>query len=97
MTERAGAPVRSRSCSMSHVLDAAFGTAKLVMGFNIMSYRHILLTAAATSLALAACNQQQAAAPATGAPIARLPLAQAAPPPEVAAPPAEALPAAPPI
>ncbi|HEX2815706.1 MAG TPA: hypothetical protein VHN39_04910, partial [Phenylobacterium sp.] len=61
-----------------------------------MTYRHLLLTAAATSLMLAACNQQPAA-PATGAPIASLPLAEAAPPPEAAAPYADALPPAPPI
>nr|MEA2799432.1 hypothetical protein [Phenylobacterium sp.] len=61
-----------------------------------MSYRRLLLTAAATSLALAACNQKPAA-PVTGAPIASLPLAQAAPPPEVVAPAADQLPPAPPL
>ncbi|HEV7385348.1 MAG TPA: hypothetical protein VGN89_10755, partial [Phenylobacterium sp.] len=61
-----------------------------------MSYRRLLLTAAATSLALAACNQKPAA-PVTGAPIASLPLAEAAPPPEVVAPAADQLPPAPPL
>ena len=61
-----------------------------------MSYRLLLLTAAATSLALAACNQKPAG-PVTGAPIASLPLAEAAPPPETPAPYADALPPAPPI
>ena len=61
-----------------------------------MTYRRLLLTAAASSLALAACNQQPAA-PATGAPIASLPLAQSAPPPETAAPALNALPPAPPL
>jgi len=61
-----------------------------------MTYRRLLLTAAATSLALAACDQK-AAAPVTGAPIASLPLAQAVPPPETIAPDLNALPAAPPI
>ena len=67
---------------------------KLPKGLNAMSYRHILLTAAATSLALAACDQKSAG-PVTGAPIASLPLAQSAPPAEAAAPYAEALPPAP--
>jgi hypothetical protein len=61
-----------------------------------MTYRRLLLTAAATSLMLAACNQKPAG-PVTGAPIASLPLADAAPPPETAAPPASELPPAPPI
>jgi hypothetical protein len=61
-----------------------------------MTYRRLLLTAAATSLVLAACNQQPAG-PVSGAPIASLPLAEAAPPPEAAAPSASDLPPAPPI
>jgi hypothetical protein len=64
-----------------------------------MTQRLLLLTAAASVLALAACDraQQQAAAPATGAPIAALPLATAAPPPEQVAPYANQLPPAPPL
>ncbi|MFI4966681.1 MAG: hypothetical protein ACHP9T_15090, partial [Caulobacterales bacterium] len=69
---------------------------KLVTGLNVMSYRRLLLTAAATSLALAACNQKPAA-PVTGAPIASLPLAQGAPPPAVLAPTTAQLPGAAPI
>lgn len=61
-----------------------------------MTCRRLLLTAAATSLMLAACNPKPAG-PVTGAPIASLPLADAAPPPEVAAPAASDLPPAPPI
>ncbi|HEY2752598.1 hypothetical protein [Phenylobacterium sp.] len=61
-----------------------------------MSYRQVLLTAAAASLMLAACNGKPAG-PATGAPIASLPLAQSAPPPEVIAPDANQLPPAPPL
>ena len=65
----------------------------------MMTYRTLLLTAAATAvLGLAACDQK-AASPATGAPIASLPLAEAPPPADVAAPApyANALPAAAPI
>ena len=65
-------------------------------GLSIMSYRVLLLTAAATSLALAACNQKPAG-PVTGAPIASLPLAEATPPPAVIAPVADQLPPAPPL
>src|SRR6185437_7557493 len=61
-----------------------------------ISYRRLLLTAAAASLALAACDQKTAG-PVTGAPIASLPLAQTAPPPESVAPYADALPPAPPL
>jgi hypothetical protein len=90
------APFLRGSCSASHVPGAEIGTAKLLRGLLNMSYRRLLLTAAATSLMLAACNQQSAA-PVTGAPIASLPLAEAAPPPEVNAPSADELPPAPPI
>src|SRR5512143_2006041 len=72
------------------------GTVKLLMGLRIMSYRRLFLTAAATSLALAACDQKPAG-PVTGAPIASLPLAQTPPPVEPLAPYPEALPPAPPL
>ena len=66
-----------------------------------MRNRQFLLSAAAVAaLGLAGCNQhaeQTPAAPATGAPIASLPLAEGAPPPLVAAPGAAALPSAPPV
>lgn len=61
-----------------------------------MSKRRLLLTAAASALLLAACNQTPAG-PVSGAPIASLPLATAAPPPETPAPDASALPPAAPI
>jgi len=64
-----------------------------------MTQRILLLTAAAAGvLALAACDKaQQATQPTTGAPIAALPLATAAPPPEQVAPYANQLPPAPPL
>ena len=66
-----------------------------------MRNRQFLLSAAAiAALGLAACNQhaeQTPAAPATGAPIASLPLAEGAPPPLVPAPDVAALPSAPPV
>ena len=66
-----------------------------------MRNRQFLLSAAAiAALGLAACNQhaeQTPAAPATGAPIASLPLAEGAPPPLVPAPDVAGLPSAPPV
>ena len=63
-----------------------------------MRNRMFLLSAAVAALGLAACNphnDQSASAPASGAPIASLPLAEGAPPPLVTAPGFSALPAAP--
>src|SRR5436305_1651708 len=64
-----------------------------------MTQRTLLATAAAAALlALSACDRPvQQAPPATGAPIASLPLAQAPPPAEQVAPPVTALPPAPPL
>ncbi len=65
-----------------------------------MRNRPFLLTMAVSGLALAACNPQSdqtPAAPATGAPIASLPLAEGAPPPLIAAPALSALPSAAPV
>jgi hypothetical protein len=80
-------------------LGAGLGTAELLKGFNqAMTQRTLLLSAAAVAvLALAACDKAQQQAPATGAPIAALPLAQAAPPPEQVAPYVNQLPPAPPL
>ena len=60
----------------------------------------VLIPLAITGSGLAGCNRQSAQAPAppaTGAPIASLPLAQGAPPPAAVAPPVSALPAATPL
>ena len=65
-----------------------------------MRTRSIVLTLALAGVSLAACNKQTdqtPAAPATGAPIASLPLAQGEPPPLIAAPALAALPSAPPV
>ncbi|MDE2488300.1 MAG: hypothetical protein KGO51_12970, partial [Alphaproteobacteria bacterium] len=65
-----------------------------------MHSRLILFTGAAAALALAGCSRQGGqppAPPATGAPIASLPLAQGAPPPAALAPPTAQLPPAPPV
>ena len=60
----------------------------------------IFLSLAVVGLGLAGCHReagQTPAAPATGVPIASLPLAQGAPPPLIAAPALAALPSAPPV
>ena len=65
-----------------------------------MRNRPLFLTLALAGVSVAACNRQTAQAPAppaTGAPIASLPLAEGAPPPAALAPAAAALPPAKPV